>query len=54
MAAMFGLMALTLLLALIFTFKGGSIKKMRWLQWLIIISPIFAVLAIQSGWARCV
>ena len=51
MVAMFGLMALTLLLALIFTFKGGSIKKMRWLQWLIIISPIFAVLAIQSGWA---
>ena len=51
MVAMFGLMALTLLLALIFTFKGSSIKKMRWLQWLIIISPIFAVLAIQSGWA---
>ncbi|WP_251197834.1 cytochrome ubiquinol oxidase subunit I [Anaerotardibacter muris] len=51
MVAMFGLMALTLLLALIFTFKGGSIKRMKWLQWIIIISPLFAVLAIQSGWA---
>lgn len=51
MVAMFGLMALTLLLALIFTFKGGRITKMRWLQWIIIISPLFAVLAIQSGWA---
>lgn len=52
MVAMFGLMALTLLLALIFTFKKGStIRNKKWLQWLIIISPIFAVLAIQSGWA---
>lgn len=52
MVAMFGLMALTLLLALIFTFKkGSSITKKKWLQWLIIISPIFAVLAIQAGWA---
>ncbi len=58
MVAMFGLMALTLLLALIFTFKGGKRKesdapvmRMKWLQWLIIISPLFAVLAIQAGWA---
>lgn len=52
MVAMFGLMALTLLLALIFTFKKSStITKKKWLQWLIIISPIFAVLAIQAGWA---
>lgn len=69
MVAMFGLMALTLLLALIFTFKGGKrakqagaagttagatgapITRMKWLQWLIIISPAFAVLAIQAGWA---
>lgn len=69
MVAMFGLMALTLLLALIFTFKGGKrakqagaagttagatgapITRMKWLQWLIIISPAFAVLAIQAGWS---
>lgn len=69
MVAMFGLMALTLLLALIFTFKkskgakagaqagaqagatGAPITRMKWLQWLIIISPAFAVLAIQAGWA---
>ena len=51
MVAMFMLMALTLILALIFTFKGGSITRKKWLQWLIIISPLFAVLAIQAGWA---
>lgn len=65
MVAMFGLMALTLLLALIFTFKkskgakagaqagatGAPITRMKWLQWLIIISPAFAVLAIQAGWS---
>jgi cytochrome d ubiquinol oxidase subunit I len=51
MVIMFGLLALTLLLVLIFTFKGGSIKNKKWLQWLVIISPIFAFLAIQSGWA---
>lgn len=65
MVAMFGLMAITLILALIFTFKGGKRKeqggaqvsaaapvtRMKWLQWLIIISPLFAVLAIQAGWA---
>lgn len=51
MVAMFGLMALTLLLTLIFTFKGASIVRKKWLQWIVIISPLFAVLAIQSGWA---
>lgn len=50
MVAMFGLMALTLLLVLIFTFKGASITKKKWLQWLVILSPLFAFIAIQSGW----
>ncbi len=50
MVAMFILMGITLLLVLIFTFKGGSIRKKRWLQWLVIIAPLFAVIAIQAGW----
>lgn len=72
MVAMFGLMAITLILAFIFTFRkskgakagaagtagaagaagtGAPITRMKWLQWLIIISPLFATLAIQAGWA---
>lgn len=50
MVAMFGLIALTVILALIFTVRGGKIKKMRWLQKLIVISPLFPMIAIQAGW----
>lgn len=50
MIVMFGLIAITTILAFIFTFKKGRITKMRWLQWLAIVSPIFPFLAIQSGW----
>ncbi len=52
MVACFGLIALCLLLALIFMRKGGKRKasNMRWLQWLLIISPLFPFLAIQTGW----
>lgn len=55
MVAMFGLICLVLLLALIFGRKkligeGRGIAKMKWLQWVLIISPIFPFLAIQTGW----
>lgn len=50
MVVMFGLIAITTILAFIFTYRKGRIKEMRWLQWLAIISPIFPFLAIQSGW----
>ena len=50
MVAMFGAICLVILLVLIFTFRGGKIAKMKWLQWLVIISPIFPFLAIESGW----
>ena len=50
MVAMFGLIALTTILALIFTYRGGRIKNMKWLQWLCIISPLFPFFAIQGGW----
>lgn len=50
MVIMFGLIMITAILALVFTYRKGRIAKMRWLQNLVIISPIFPFLAIQSGW----
>ena len=42
---------LLLVLVLIFTFvKKEAIRGMRWLQKLLVISPIFPMLAIQAGW----
>lgn len=50
MVAMFGLIALTVILALVFTLRGGKIRDMRWLQKLLVISPLFPMIAIQAGW----
>lgn len=52
MVAMFGLIAVCLVLALFFMRKKGNLKveNMRWLQWLLVVSPIFPFLAIQCGW----
>lgn len=52
MVAMFGLIVLVLILALIFSRKNAkkSIKDMKGLQWILIISPILPFLAIQTGW----
>ena len=50
MVVMFGLIALTTLLAFVFTFRKGRIKSMRWLQNLAIASPLFPFIAIQAGW----
>lgn len=55
MVAMFGLICIVLILALIFGRKklvdaGSGLAKMKWLQWVLIISPIFPFIAIQTGW----
>ena len=50
MVAMYGLIMLTAILAIVFTFKGGRVKKMRWLQKLLLISPLFPLIAINTGW----
>lgn len=50
MVAMFGLIALTTILCFILTFRKGRIAKMRWLQNLAIVSPLFPFVAIQAGW----
>lgn len=50
MVVMFGLIGLTTILAFIFSFRKGKIAKMRWLQNLAIVSPLFPFLAIQGGW----
>ncbi len=55
MVAMFGVICLVLILALIFGRKklvaeGKGLAKSRFLQWLLVISPLFPFLAIQTGW----
>ena len=50
MVIMFGLIAITVFLVLFFTYRGGKIKHMKWLQYLALISPLFPFIAIQSGW----
>lgn len=50
MVLMYGAIMLCAILALIFSFRGGRIKNMRWLQRILVISPVFPFIAIQSGW----
>ena len=50
MVAMYGLIMVTIVLALVFTFRGERIRTMRWLQKLLVISPLFPFVAIQVGW----
>ncbi len=50
MVAMYGLILITSILALVFTLKGGRIANMRWLQRLCVISPLFPIIAIEAGW----
>ena len=50
MVACFGLIAVCVILALVFSRKNAGVKKMRWLQYLLLISPLFPFLAIQAGW----
>lgn len=50
MVAMFGLIAICAILAIVFTRKNGRVRNMRWLQRLLLISPVFPMLAIQAGW----
>ena len=38
------------ILALVFTLRKGKIKNMKWLQRLVLISPVFPFIAIQTGW----
>ena len=50
MVAMYGLITLTVILALVFTLRGGRIRTMRWLQKLLVVAPLFPLIAIQVGW----
>ena len=50
MVAMYGLIMVTAILAIVFTMRGGRIRSMRWLQKLFVISPLFPFVAIQVGW----
>ena len=34
----------------VFTLRGGKIKDMKWLQRLVLITPVFPLIAIQAGW----
>ncbi len=50
MVAMYGLIMLTVILALVFTYRKGKIKNMKWLQRLVLESQLFPFVAIQTGW----
>ena len=50
MVAMYGLIMITAILAVVFSLRGGRIRSMRWLQKLFVISPLFPFVAIQVGW----
>lgn len=50
MVAMYGLIMVCVVLALVFSFRKGKVKEMRWLQTLLLISPAFPFIAIQTGW----
>ena len=43
---------LTVILALVFTLRGGKIQNMKWLQRLVLISPVFPLIAIQAAGSR--
>lgn len=51
MVLMFGAIVIVLALALIASYKKGSkLKDKKWWQWILVLSPIFPFLAIESGW----
>ena len=50
MVAMYGLIMITAILAVVFSLRGGRIRSMRWLQTLLLVSPLFPFVAIQVGW----
>ena len=50
MVALYGVIMAVVVLACVFAFRGGRIKDMRWLQKLLVVSPLFPFVAIQVGW----
>ena len=50
MVAMYGLIMVTAILAIVFSMRGERVRSMRWLQKLFVISPLFPFMAIQVGW----
>ena len=50
MVAMYGLIMITAILAVVFSLRGGRIRSMHWLQKLLLVSPLFPFIAIQVGW----
>ncbi|MDR0513753.1 MAG: cytochrome ubiquinol oxidase subunit I [Coriobacteriaceae bacterium] len=50
MVAMYVLILIAAILAIVFSFRGGKVKDMKWLQKLLIIAPVFPFIAIQTGW----
>ncbi len=51
MVALFGMIALAIILAAFVAFKkNGKLGSKKWVQWILILSPLFPFLAIQSGW----
>lgn len=52
MVALFGVIVLVLILAAIVAFKkDGKLGSKKWVQWIMILSPLAPFIAIQSGWS---
>jgi len=50
MIIMYILILVSSILAIVFSFRKGKIKDMKWLQRLLFIAPVFPFIAIQTGW----
>ena len=51
MVAMFGVIVIVLVLALVGAFqKNGSLRTKKWWQWILFLGPIAPFIAIQAGW----
>lgn len=51
MVALFGVIVLAIILAAVVAFKkNGKLGTKKWAQWILIFSPLFPFIAIQSGW----
>ena len=51
MVALFGVICVVIVIAAIAAFKkNGKLAQKKWAQWIMIVCPIFPILAIQAGW----
>ncbi len=51
MVALFGVICVVIVIAALAAFrKNGRLAQKKWAQWIMIVCPIFPIIAIQAGW----